>query len=304
MSVTETLTVSGLIEDTLEKLYRTGERPRVITMGTTNLADSSTVSFIVNSGDEDLLSVTDVVEFGDELVLITAKSSASTPVFTASRGYANTVAGSHAIGTVGVKNPQWGRKQVRRALERYFDRAGNLWLPNIVSDVLNTTTDKYFVEMPTDTMRVLEVSYMHPTSGRIVYIDNWSFHPRIPTAKITSGKAIRTPAVIDESDDLLVTYQTAYSFTGTGTEDDTIAVPVGSQDLPCQYGAAYLLAGRELSRTEVDHVEEWNQEQAARSGTNIRLMREMWGQFYRSIDEARRLIDVPRHRPFRKMRHV
>ena len=82
MSVTETLTVSGLIEDTLEKLYRTGERPRVITMGTTNLADSSTVLFTVQSGDEDLLSVTDVVEFGDELVLITAKSTAN--VFTAS----------------------------------------------------------------------------------------------------------------------------------------------------------------------------------------------------------------------------
>ena len=215
-------------------------------MGTTNLADSSTVLFTVQSGDEDLLAVTDVVEFGDELVLITAKSTAN--VFTASRGYANTTAGSHAVGTVGVKNPQWGRKQVRRALERYFDRAGNLWLPNIVSAVKNPTTDKYFVEMPADTMRVLEVSYMHPTSGRIVYIDNWSFHSRIPTAKITSGKALRTPAVIDSTDDLLVTYQTAYSFTGTGDENDTIEVPIGSQDLPCQYASCYLLAVRPARR--------------------------------------------------------
>ena len=70
-------------------------------MGTTNLAGSSTVLFTVQSGDEDLLSVTDVVEFGDELVLITVKSTAN--VFTA-RGYANTTAGSHAVGTVGVKN--------------------------------------------------------------------------------------------------------------------------------------------------------------------------------------------------------
>lgn len=304
MSVTETLTVSSMIEDTLEKLYRTGERPRIVTMGATNLVDNAAVSFTVQSGDEDLLNVTDVVEFADELILVTGKSSATPPVFTASRGYANTTAVGHAVGAVGQKNPQWGRRQVRRALERYFDRAGNLWLPNIVSAVKNTTIDKYFVEMPADTMRVLEVSYMHPTSGRIVFIDNWTFHPRVPTAKVTSGKALRTPAIVDESDDLLVTYQTAYSFTGSGNEADTIVVPVGSQDLPCQYAAAYLLAGRELSRTEVDHVEEWNQEQAARSGLNIRLMREMWGQFYRSIDEARRLIDVPRHRPFRKMRHI
>jgi hypothetical protein len=304
MSVTETLTVSSMIEDTLEKLYRTGERPRIITMGSTNLVDNAAVSFTVKSGDEDLLNVTDVVEFADELILVTGKSTAEPPVFTASRGYANTTAVGHSVGAVGQKNPQWGRKQVRRALERYFDRAGNLWLPNIVSAVKNSTIDKYFVEMPADTMRVLEVSYMHPTSGRIVFIDNWTFHPRVPTAKVTSGKALRTPAIVDESDDLLVTYQTAYSFTGSGNEADTIVVPVGSQDLPCQYAAAYLLAGRELSRTEVDHVEEWNQEQAARSGLNIRLMREMWGQFYRSIDEARRLIDVPRHRPFRKMRYI
>lgn len=308
MSVTETLTVSDLIEDTLEKLYRTGERPRVVTMqGGSVLSDSGQTQFTVAAQDQDLLNVTDVVEFGQELVLITAKSADATPVFTCIRGYSNTTPGAYPTGTVGLKNPQWGRRQVRRSLDRYFDRAGNLWLPFITSGVFNPTTDKYYVELPSTTMRVLEVTYMHPTTGRLVYIDNWNFFERVPTGVVTSTKVLRTPSVVDSTDDLMVTYQESYSYTSTDVDDDeadTVEVPVGSQDLASQYACAYLLAGRELSRSEVDHVEEWNQEQVQRAGVNLRLLRDLWGQFYRAVDESRRLHHVPRHRPYRKIRHV
>ena len=305
MSVTKMLRVGDLIDDALETLYRTGERPRQVTLRPTGGGlDTAGTVVTLDPGSVDLIQVTDVIEFGSELMLVTGKSGDAITEFTVNRGYANTIRGVHPAGSVGLKNPQWGRAQVRRAIARYFTRAGNLWLPKITSGVYRVEGEKLYVKLPKDTMRVLEVTYLHPETGRFVFIDNWTFHSRVPTSVVSTGKALRVPTPVEMEDDLMVTLQGVYSFTGPGTDRDTIRVPVGSDDLPQQYAAAYLLTGRELSRTEVDHVEEWNQEQVIRSGVNIRLMRELWGQFYRSTDEARRLVDTPRYRSFRKIRNL
>jgi hypothetical protein len=107
-------------------------------------------------------------------------------------------------------------------------------------------------------------------------------------------------AAIYDADELIVTYQAPYTFTGTG-EAATVDVPLGSEDLAPLWAAAYGLSRREVSRSELDKIEEWNQDQAYRQGVNLRLVQQTWGEFYRRLDEARKIQYVPRHRPYRKM---
>jgi len=306
MSTTVQLTLNRLVEDTLDQLYEVTERPRVVTIGSTALATTSDTSFTVQSGDETLLNVTDLVEWERELVLITAKSADATPVFTCARAYAGTIPSAHPTGTSGRKNPAWTRDQAARSVNKYFGRAGNIWLPVIVSQSMSPGLNQLFIEMPVTTLRVFEVRYMNPTSGRIIHIDNWWFEENLPTGDVTSTKAIRIPRTVSSTDQIIVTYQTAYVWSGgnTNPEDDTVDVPVGSEELPSLYGSAYLLAGREIARTDIGHTEEWNQDQVNRAGVNIRLLNAQWGRFYRSLDEARRIHDVPKRRPYRRLEHV
>ena len=59
-----------------------------------------------------------------------------------------------------------------------------------------------------------------------------------------------------------------------------------------------------MSRLDLDTLGEWNQDAAIRGGQNLRLMRELWGEYYRRLDEARSIYSVPKHRPYRKMPKV
>ena len=86
MATTTTVTLGGLIDDTLEMLYRTSERPFQVTVGSSALDSPTDTTLTVD--DASRVQATDVLEIGDELMLITAKSDDSTPVLTVSRGYA------------------------------------------------------------------------------------------------------------------------------------------------------------------------------------------------------------------------
>ena len=51
-------------------------------------------------------------------------------------------------------------------------------------------------------------------------------------------------------------------------------------------------------------IEEWNQTVAMQQGVNLRWARELWGEVYRRVDEAKSMLALPKHRPFRKMPHL
>lgn len=293
-----TLTLDELIEETLDLLVRGSERPAVVTIGATALDDEMSTQFTLSAGS---LNVTDLVEFGDELLLVTSVSSDSTPVHTASRAYmGSTAVGGHPTGTSGSKNPAFPRYQVARAV-RHGLSSLNAWVPNLREEVKAVEQGKPFVLFDPDedgyeVVEVFRVRYVHTTTFRITEIGGWEFFDHDTSA--VEGKALMLPSWVEDDTELVITLQTPWEF----DDNDEIRVPLGCSDLLPLYAAARLATGRELSRVDIDKVEEWNHEAAIRQGVNQRLIRDLWAEYYRRVDEVRRVQNVPRYRPFRKMR--
>ncbi len=302
MATTTTISQSSLIEDTLEMLYRSSERPFQVTVGSNALDTASDTQLTVS--DATRVQSTDVLELGNELCLITAKSSDSTPILTVARGYAGTTASSgHTTGTTALINPPWPRNAIAGYLDRCFKSAMNAFIPNLTSQSMSRVTDRQYILMPSDTMRVYSVRHIIGQTGRIIDVNGWQFEEDMPTTEISTGKALRLPTSVENEDSVVVVYQTPYSFS-SADETGTVNIPLGAEDIPSLWAAAYATTRREVNRMDVDKIEEWNQEAAMRQGVNLRWARELWGEVYRRIDEAKSLQYVPKYRPYRKMPHL
>jgi hypothetical protein len=85
------------------------------------------------------------------------------------------------------------------------------------------------------------------------------------------------------------------------TESATVTLPEGAEDLPALYASAWAVSSREISRGEIDRAEEWNRSEPQRGGVSLSLSKMLWQNFYRSLDEVRRLSPLPVNRPYVKM---
>jgi hypothetical protein len=301
--MSDTVTLATLISEVSAELYAVTEFPRHVVVGSAALETTAATQLTLGSSDDaQHVGVSDVLETpGGELLLVTARSDDAVPQYTVARGYMGTDRGTAATGSRLLLNPAHTRDRIIRAIRRGFDGPLAAHLPCIRTDVISQPSDLVYVPLPAETIRVLEVRYMDPGAGRIIDIDGWVFENYAPPTVIPTGKALRVPTYVEPEDDLWVTLHVPWTWTGTG-EQATITVPPGARDLPVLFAVAYLVSGREVSKADLDRVEEWNQEQAVRQGISIRLTREMWSNFYRRLDEARRVHPVPRTRVYRKWR--
>lgn len=242
-----------------------------------------------------------LLEAGLEMMLVTNKSADAVPLFTVARAYSGTSAtGGHTTNTPLLIDPLWARADLNRWIETFYRTTMNAYLPYITSQVMQREPANQYVTMPADTVRVLSLRHISSITGRVIDLGTWRFEEDLPSSVVSTGKLLRLSAGIYDADELIVTYQAPYAFSDT-TETGTIDVPLGSEDLAPLWACAYGLSRREVSRSELDKIEEWNQDQAYRQGVNLRLVQQTWGEFYRRIDEARKIQYVPRSRPYRKM---
>jgi hypothetical protein len=300
MATTTTLTMGDLIEETLDLLHRATERPRRAVVGSTALSSTSDTSLTLSDGI-DSVNVTDLLEFGQELLLVTAKSDAATPVLTVQRGYLGTTATAHATGDVGRINPPFPRYQVQRAIEQAI-RSIEVWMPCLSTEVYNRVESRQYASLPSNTIEVLQVRLLNEETFKFTDLAGWEFLEDLPTDLVASTKAVKVPRAVEDDTDLYVTRQIPFAWSDTTPdEESTIALPLGAGDLPVLYATARLSTGREVSRLEVDNVTEWNKEAAIRGGVNLRAIRDLWADYYRRLDEVRRLQNVPRRRVFRKV---
>lgn len=278
------------------------DRPLTRTLASALTASASSNTFTLD--DADGVSVSDVLEVGSELLLVTAKTDDPAPVITVSRGYYFTTVAAHAIADVVAVNPRHPRRRIAEAIRRATARLEALGLPLVVSDTFNRTDDMKYVEMPEETRDVLSVGYISLVDGRWYDVGAWRFIDNVPTDKVTSGKILRLSRRIGNDDDLEISYRTPYrwsSFPDDPAEDDTITLYEGTDDLPSLYASAFMLAAREIARTDIDRAEEWNQGEPSRGGVSASVLRLQWQEFYRAMDEARRLVpSMPLHRPYQR----
>jgi hypothetical protein len=178
-----------------------------------------------------------------------------------------------------------------------------LGLPLLVSGVFTRATDMQYVSVPENVREVLRISVVESSTGRIGELHNWNLFQDLPTALYPTGKIVRLPASVKNSDSLHVVYRVPYrwsSYPAAPTEAATVSVPEGAEDLPALYASAWLVSAREISRGEIDRAEEWNRSEPQRGGVSLSLSRALWQNFYRALDEARRLNLPPLHRPYVK----
>jgi hypothetical protein len=293
---TTTLTFSDLVNEVLATLYRGTQRPHQTTVGATALtASMSDVSVTFSAPDDFEAPV--LIEIDEEQLLITAKDGSD--VFTVVRAYNNTELAVHITGDTVLKSPQWGRSEVEDWVKRYFKTVGSTYFPAVTSQLMYRETDEQWVEIPASAQRVIAVRHQVFQSGRVVDITGWQHERYLPGNVVTSGQLLRLPSTIGNDDELIVSWIGQHDTTGL-----TIEAPIGTEDLAVLWASAYAVMRREVSRIDLDVITEWNKNQAISNGMNIRLARELWGEFYRRLDEARKIFDLPKHRPYRKMAKV
>lgn len=294
-SNTTTIVMSSAIEEVLDILHRSTERPRQCAV--TAAASASDTSLTVDTTSAGLLTPTDVLEFGRERMLVTGVASTTVTV---SRGYAGSTPATLANGAVGLINPLYPRSEIDLAIRRCFNLL-ETHLPAIESETLYPISeDSPLRPLDERAMKVLRCEYwdgknVAPVKGR------WEFKDWLPDEISYTGKALVAPTGYWHLP-LLVTYQVPYAWTGAG-DGATIAITVGGDDLPVEYAVARLQTGREVSRQEFDQIEEWSQVEANRRGQNIRLLQTLWGRFFQRLDEVKSTQTKPKHVHYQRMHY-
>lgn len=300
LSVTKTL--DSLVDDALAEIARYDERGyRVLT--TSDMSDTTGTTLSIDNGLR--VSASDVIEVDNELMLITATSADPNPILTVSRGYDGTTAATHTSGTPGTVNPMFARRRIARWVVRAFARLEAKGIFNVVSTQLYRTAGEEYFVLPGDCRDVIRVGYMDSYGRFEPKIDGWRFFDDMPTTLIPSGRIVRLPRFLADTDQLIVTYRAPYRWSNYPADPDgssTISMPESTQDLPPMYAACCAATGREMSRQDIDRSAEWNRSQGYTSGISTGLVRQKWQEFYQAVDDARRLYvpDIPR--PFVRSR--
>lgn len=306
MASSTTVTLSDLIEEALSRLHPATERPAEVALAADALASTSDTT-ITLTGDYAAVRPSTLLEVGQELLLVTGRDTSTPPVFTVARGYAGTPKAAAVTGTVVRISPLWTRYEVYRAILRCFAGPLTAYLPCLTSTTITVTANTYFLSMPAaciDVMRVGVSSIPGSSISKWDEVPQWEFIEDVPVAVVATGKMLTFPPMLAQGQTLHVTYQTAYAWSGgtaTPAEAETITLPAAAMDLPSLYASSWMVMGREVSRLELDRVEEWNKDAAIRQGVNLRLATTLWGEFYRRLDEARKVQNVPQRRVYRKM---
>ncbi|HKZ20298.1 MAG TPA: hypothetical protein VJQ57_09325 [Acidimicrobiia bacterium] len=299
--LTVSKTLDQLTDAALDELARYNEGGFRVVLGAAALADASDTSFELTDGTR--ANITDVIEFEGELVYITAKTSDPTPVFTCVRGFDGTTAAAHAAGTAGLVNPLFPRRRVQAVIKTALGRMEANGIPLVKQTTVNREADLYHAELPAETREVYQVTFIGE-DGHPYHLDKWEFTD-VPASVLATGKLLRIPRYVDDEDDLIVTYRAPYRWSTYPSEPvgaSTITLPEGAQDVPVLYTIARIVTRREISRQQLDRSEEWNNSQQVVNGISSGLVRMLWQDFYRSIDEAKRLFQAPTYRPYRKAR--
>lgn len=274
-----TVTLAELVDRALNELEAPEERGHQVVL--TGDMSSSDTTFLTS--DLSVLSNTTLIEFEDELVLVT---DATVP--TVMRGYYKTTPASHANGTVGYLSPKFPRYRVAQGVISGVKRLEALGLPFFRTSTHTLTSRR--VEIPEDVRDVISVQY--EDANDIIHDALFQFFPDLPVAESSTGKAIQLGRLWAEDDVIWVTSRIPYRWSTHPSTPDagaTITLPEGMDELPALYGAAWMVSGREISRTELDRSTEMSENLPSAGGAGAAIVRNKWQEFYRSLDELRRL---------------
>lgn len=294
---TETITVGDLVGRTLDILHRHTERPQT-------RAVSGVTSTQLTMADTLGLATGTLLEATYELLRV---SSVSGTTVNLERAYGGTPSAGNAFTSV-AKDPLWARHSVVRAIS---DHLAGLYaqVPLVKNAEVTVAEGRQFIDLTAlpDFWTPIRVGFFSATTGAFIDLPGWEFVDDIAAAAFPGVTRLLTlPGGLVTGEKVTVTYRALYTGVSYTTPNDaaTVTVPLGARDLPALGAAARLLSNREVSRAEIDRVEEWTQEAAIRGGWTLRAVNQLWQEYYRRVDEVSRAVKetLPKHRPYRKMR--
>lgn len=295
--LTETITVGDLVARTLDVLHRHNERPEPRAVSVTN-PTTLTMSNALGVANGTLL------ETGYELL---RTSNVAGTTLTVERRYGGTPSAGDAFTSV-AKDPLWPRHQVLRAVS---DALSNMHgqIPLLKSTEATVAEDLHYVDLSAvaDLWVPKRVGFF-TSNGAWVDLPQWEFVDNVASS-VAPGvtRFITLPVGLLAGDKVVVTYRARYAAVAYATPNEaaTVTVPLGGRDLPALAAAGRLLSNREVSRVEVDRVEEWTQAAAIQGGWTLRAVNQLWQEYYRRVDEVARSVQetAPKHRPYRKMQN-
>jgi hypothetical protein len=296
-----TITLGTLVDRALAEarnMYEVG-RPVVRAESLSTSDNTFTLNVDANIGN--------ILEFGSELILVTDKSADATPVYTGQRGYFGTTAAARSAAEAGILDPTYTRRQTALGVQRAFPameagrvRPRHTAAFTAIDDPTATVDGRVVVELPTAATDVLGVRY------GLDKIPGWQLLTDVDTDVFTDGRVLLLPYGWDTSWGVTVTYEAPYrwsTYPDDPVEASTVQVPEQAQFVPSTYATAYLLSGREYSRTELDRAEEFSRSEPVRGGASRATVRDAWAAFYRALDEARRTDNHIPERPYVEMQY-
>lgn len=310
MAVTTQVALGTMVDEALDTLYRAVERPALVFIGSDGLSSNVDTTMTLGSnadGNYDI-NVTDVLEYGQEMMLVTNKTTDTTPVYTVQRGYLGTSAtATLPTGTPVIVNPKFPRRDLARAIQRAFSGPISKGLPySKISAVLTVATNDRMLEVPADVLR--PVSILDPFDGSVLLEHGqFDFFENLPAALSSTGNAIRLPGFFGPNyDTVYFEYFAAYPWSNTPVvETSTIPVYYGAEDLASLYAAWFVVTGSELSRVENSDINAFASENPNIKQVNYQTVKSWQTNFYMRLDEARAIRPAKQqHRPYRRMRTV
>lgn len=307
-----------LIEEALSNLYRGEERPLPVVMGTTDLPLGSDTEFTVVESQSPEVNATDILEYGQEIIFITRRASTTPdPTLKGIRGYGGTPnEGAILNGEVMTKGPRWKRFHIARAIVRGLNGTIGRYLPMTVETTIVTNSGTpSFVALPDDTLDVVRVGIERDWISGPHWFDDWTY--RRDFSMSPTNQALQLPAATWSmvTDHLLVRRKIPYGWRdpanltalplarppwGSEGEEYLVRLWAGTEDLVALYAAAFCVMGREVSRIELESMEQWSVDTAQRYQVNLRMVQMLWTQFYERFNEARPQHRFETVRPFRR----
>jgi hypothetical protein len=297
--ILQTVLLSTLIDRALKQVRGPYEVGRPIARSASLDAVQTTFTLVGTVAPLEML------EFGSELMLVTARNSDPDPIYTVIRGYYGSTAVAHGANEAGLAGPIFSRQAAKDGVIASFPclEANDVTIVQSaiftpIIDPADTLEGRVIVAMPAETRDVLNVAY------GLDELPRWRFFEGVPTATYSTGKVIFLPfGWPTTGGDLQVKYTTPYRWSGhlsggdPTDETESVQLPEEAVRLPSTYAAAWVLQGREVSRTEIDRSEEWARTEPLRGGVSGQVVQRHWQKFYRDLDEAKRVDPPLPHRP-------
>lgn len=283
---TETVTLGDVIDRALLELESPAEAALEVLFAEDAPGTGSTVSLTVSNGD---VNVSDIVEWDAELLLVTSVVGSSV---TASRGYYGSSKAPHLSSTPAKVNPQFARHRMTEPIRRAPVRLEALGVPLIRSSSAVRDNADRSTALPSDCRQMLRM-YGYDKENLPFDVGGWR--------ELEELNLLMYPP-LGEVTQLTLVYRAPFEWSSSPAFPDeaaTIVVPEGASELLGLYAACWMLSGREVSRQEIDRSNEHSVQDQVRVQSGVGLVRSKWQEFYRSLDEVRRITDhaVPKHRP-------